>query len=29
MDRHITLPITEEIAESLTAGDYVYLDGEM
>ena len=29
MDRHITLPITEEIAESLTAGDYIYLDGEM
>lgn len=29
MDRHITLPITEEIADSLTAGDYVYLDGEM
>ena len=29
MDRHITLPITEEIAESLTAGDYVYLNGEM
>ena len=29
MDRHITLPITKEIAESLTSGDYVYLDGQM
>ncbi len=29
MDRKITLPITTEISESLTAGDYVYLTGEM
>ncbi len=29
MDRKITLPITAEISESLTAGDYVYLTGEM
>ena len=29
MDRHITLPITKVIAESLTSGDYVYLDGQM
>ena len=29
MDRHITLPITKEIAESLTSGDYVYLDGQI
>lgn len=29
MDQHITLPITEEIAEKLTSGDYVYLSGEM
>lgn len=29
MDQKITLPITEEIAKSLTAGDYVYLTGEM
>lgn len=27
MDKHIHTPITEEIAESLTAGDYVYLTG--
>ncbi len=29
MDRHIQLPITKEISESLHAGDYVYLDGQM
>ena len=29
MDQHITLPITKEMAESLTSGDYVYLDGQM
>ena len=29
MDQHITLPITEKIAEKLTSGDYVYLSGEM
>ncbi len=28
-DKHITLPITEETADSLKAGDYVYLTGEM
>ena len=27
MDRHITAPITSEIASSLTAGDYVYITG--
>lgn len=29
MDKKITLPITGDIADSLTAGDYVYLTGEM
>ena len=29
MDRQINLPITADIAESLTSGDYVYLSGEM
>lgn len=29
MEKNITLPITKEIAESLTAGDYLYLSGEM
>lgn len=29
MDKRITLPITEEIATTLKAGDYVYLTGEM
>lgn len=29
MDQHITLQITEKIAEKLTSGDYVYLSGEM
>ncbi len=29
MDKKINLPITEEIASSLKAGDYVYLTGEM
>ena len=29
MDRQINLPITADIAESLTVGDYVYLSGEM
>ena len=28
-EKKIELPITEEIADSLTAGDYVYLSGEM
>lgn len=28
-DRHIELPITAEIADSLTAGDYIYLSGTM
>ncbi len=28
-DKHINLPITEEVADSLKAGDYVYLTGEM
>ncbi len=27
MEKYITLPITKEIAHSLTAGDYVYLTG--
>ena len=27
MDRHITAPITSEVASSLTAGDYVYITG--
>ena len=29
MEHKITLPITAEIADNLTAGDYVYLTGEM
>ena len=29
MDKKITTPITEEIAQELTAGDYVYLSGEI
>lgn len=29
MDRHITLPITAEIASTLHVGEYVYLDGVM
>ena len=29
MERNIQLPITKDIAESLTAGDYLYLSGEM
>ena len=29
MERHITLPLTEEIARSLRAGDSVYLTGEI
>lgn len=29
MERYITLPITKEIAHSLTAGDYVYLTGTL
>jgi len=29
MEHRITLPITAEIADSFTAGDYVYLTGEM
>ena len=29
MEYHITLPITEDTAKNLTAGDYVYLTGEM
>ena len=29
MDRKIELPITSELASSLTAGDYLYLIGEM
>ena len=27
MERHITLPLTEELAQSLHAGDTVYLTG--
>ena len=27
MERHITLPLTEELAKSLHAGDTVYLTG--
>ena len=27
MDRHITVPLTDEAASSLRAGDYVYLTG--
>lgn len=29
MERHITLPLTEELARSLRAGDTVYLTGEI
>jgi fumarate hydratase subunit beta len=29
MEKHITLPITKEIADSLRIGDYVYLTGEV
>ena len=29
MERHITLPLTEELARSLHAGDSVYLTGEI
>lgn len=29
MDKNIELPITSEVASSLTAGDYLYLTGEM
>ncbi len=29
MDKSIELPINEEVAKSLTAGDYLYLTGEM
>ncbi|MDD5957056.1 MAG: Fe-S-containing hydro-lyase [Lachnospiraceae bacterium] len=29
MERHIQLPITAEIADSLNAGDFVYLSGQM
>lgn len=29
MDKKITTPITEEITQELTAGDYVYLSGEI
>lgn len=29
MERHITLPLTEEVARSLHAGDSVYLTGEI
>ena len=29
MDKKVTTPITEEIAQELTAGDYVYLSGEI
>ncbi|MCR5641558.1 MAG: Fe-S-containing hydro-lyase [Lachnospiraceae bacterium] len=29
MEHRITLPITAEIADTLTAGDYVYLTGQM
>jgi len=29
MEKYITLPITKEIAHSLTAGDYVYLTGTL
>lgn len=28
-ERHITLPLTEEVIESLRAGDYVYLTGSV
>ena len=29
MERHITLPLTEELAKTLHAGDRVYLTGEI
>lgn len=29
MEKHITLPLTEETARSLHAGDTVYLTGEI
>ena len=29
MDKKLTLPITKEVADTLIAGDYVYLSGEM
>ena len=29
MEHHITLPLTEEIAKTLRAGDSVYLTGEV
>ena len=29
MEKHIQLPITAEIADSLNAGDFVYLSGQM
>ena len=29
MEKHLTLPITDEIADSLRIGDYVYLSGEV
>ena len=29
MERHITLPLTEDLARSLKAGDSVYLTGEI
>ncbi|MBQ3890831.1 MAG: Fe-S-containing hydro-lyase [Lachnospiraceae bacterium] len=29
MEKHLTLPLSKEDAESLRAGDYVYLSGEM
>ena len=29
MEKHLTLPLSKEDAESLKAGDYVYLSGEM
>ena len=29
MDKNIELPVTSEVASSLTAGDYLYLTGEM
>ena len=27
MDKHITAPITKEVARTLKAGDYVYITG--
>ena len=29
MEKHITLPLTEELAKTLHAGDTVYLTGEI